>query len=164
MSKKYNDKYYARYGDPRTAQWLLMDNQMYAFILGAAYFVVTKWILPRLMRNRNPCELKKLTIGYNFGMMVLNAWVFYEGFYNKSYPTRICKRCIRMSSPTRHEGEGLIPSVTSTLRKCIPKLLYQGKALIMKGDSQNSFLRSCVFILRANDASSFSHVFLQGDI
>ncbi|CAL1294814.1 unnamed protein product, partial [Larinioides sclopetarius] len=78
MSKKYNEKYYARYGDPRTSQWLLMDNPIYVFILVAAYFIITKWILPRVTRNRNPFELKKLTIVFNFGMMSLNAWVFYE--------------------------------------------------------------------------------------
>ncbi|XP_055924362.1 elongation of very long chain fatty acids protein AAEL008004-like [Argiope bruennichi] len=78
MMKKHNDKYYARYGDPRTANWLLMDNQMYPFLIAALYLVTTKLIVPMVMRKRNPIELRWLSVAYNIGMCLLNAWVLYE--------------------------------------------------------------------------------------
>ena len=67
--------------DPRVEDWLLMRTPFPAMGFIAAYFVFL-WIGPKFMVNRKALDLKPILIVYNFGLVMLSAYMFYEvGLY-----------------------------------------------------------------------------------
>ncbi|GFT09004.1 hypothetical protein NPIL_232331 [Nephila pilipes] len=78
MAKKYTEKYYARHGDPRTADWLLMDSPLNIIFILAVYFSIVKLFLPIMMRHQRPYVLQNVMFVYNLIMAVLNAWILFE--------------------------------------------------------------------------------------
>ncbi|GFY37143.1 hypothetical protein TNIN_290691 [Trichonephila inaurata madagascariensis] len=60
MVKKYTEKYYARHGDPRTVDWLLMESPLNVFILLVVYLFLVKLLGPILMRRSRPYALQNV--------------------------------------------------------------------------------------------------------
>ncbi|KPP74915.1 elongation of very long chain fatty acids protein 4-like [Scleropages formosus] len=64
-------------GDKRTDSWLLVYSPVPMtgiFIL----YLLSIWAGPKIMKNREPVNLKGVLIGYNFAMVGLSAYMFHE--------------------------------------------------------------------------------------
>lgn len=64
-------------GDKRTDPWLLVYSPVPVAIIFLIYLGVV-WAGPRLMKNREPVDLKVVLIVYNFAMVGLSAYMCYE--------------------------------------------------------------------------------------
>ncbi|XP_051234026.1 ELOVL fatty acid elongase 8b [Dicentrarchus labrax] len=64
-------------GDKRTDPWLLIYSPVPVSIIILLYLCVV-WAGPRLMKDRQPVDLKVILIIYNFAMVGLSAYMFYE--------------------------------------------------------------------------------------
>ncbi|XP_072019478.1 very long chain fatty acid elongase 7-like [Amphiura filiformis] len=75
------------YGDPRVADWPLMDSPRTGTIMVIIYLFIV-WIGPKLMKNREPFSLKHVIAVYNFSMVVLSwylLWEFLMGGWGTGY-------------------------------------------------------------------------------
>lgn len=63
--------------DKRTDPWLLVYSPVPVAFIFLLYLGVV-WLGPRLMRNRQPVDLKVVLIVYNFAMVGLSAYMFHE--------------------------------------------------------------------------------------
>ncbi|KAI3384951.1 hypothetical protein SNEBB_005127 [Seison nebaliae] len=66
------------YRDPRTDIYPLMDNPWPTWYIIISYLVFVFLIGPRIMRNRQPFEIKKLLFVYNFCLVVLSLYMVYN--------------------------------------------------------------------------------------
>uniref|UniRef100_A0A7N8WYU9 Elongation of very long chain fatty acids protein n=1 Tax=Mastacembelus armatus TaxID=205130 RepID=A0A7N8WYU9_9TELE len=64
-------------GDKRTDPWLLVYSPVPVAVIFVVYLCVV-WAGPRLMKHREPVDLKVVLIVYNFAMVGLSAYMFYE--------------------------------------------------------------------------------------
>ncbi|XP_012939687.1 elongation of very long chain fatty acids protein 7-like [Aplysia californica] len=64
-------------GDPRVDGWFLMSSPMPSFIICMAYFIFVL-MSPTFMKNRKPVKMKPVLIFYNFSMVALSGYMFYE--------------------------------------------------------------------------------------
>ncbi|XP_061593622.1 ELOVL fatty acid elongase 8b [Cololabis saira] len=64
-------------GDKRTDPWLLVYSPVPVLIIFLLYLGVV-WAGPRLMKHREPVDLKPVLIVYNFAMVGLSAYMFHE--------------------------------------------------------------------------------------
>lgn len=64
-------------GDKRTDPWLLVYSPVPVLCIFLCYLGVV-WLGPRLMRQRDAVELRLLLIVYNFAMVCLSVYMFYE--------------------------------------------------------------------------------------
>ncbi|KAM3876169.1 ELOVL fatty acid elongase 8b [Diretmus argenteus] len=64
-------------GDKRTDPWLLVYSPVPVLVVFLGYLCVV-WAGPRLMKHREPVDLKAVLIVYNFAMVCLSAYMFYE--------------------------------------------------------------------------------------
>ncbi|XP_068447532.1 very long chain fatty acid elongase 4-like [Clinocottus analis] len=64
-------------GDKRADQWPLVYSPVPIAIIFLVYLCVV-WAGPRLMKHREPFDLKGFLIAYNFAMVGLSAYMFYE--------------------------------------------------------------------------------------
>ncbi|XP_042337688.1 elongation of very long chain fatty acids protein 4-like [Plectropomus leopardus] len=64
-------------GDKRTDPWLLVYSPVPVALIVLVYLCVV-WAGPRLMKHREPVDLKAVLIVYNFAMVGLSAYMFYE--------------------------------------------------------------------------------------
>jgi len=67
--------------DPRSDGWLLMDSIWPTIALSASYYLIVRYIGPRLMKNREPFNLKYVMLAYNLFQTVFNSWIFYKVFW-----------------------------------------------------------------------------------
>lgn len=63
--------------DPRVEDWLLMQSPFPSLLLCVGYLIMC-YVGPRMMATRRPFELKPILILYNFVMVLLSAYMFYE--------------------------------------------------------------------------------------
>lgn len=63
--------------DPRVEDWLLMQSPFPSLLLCVGYLVMC-FVGPRIMATRKPFELKPILILYNFMMVLLSGYMFYE--------------------------------------------------------------------------------------
>lgn len=63
--------------DKRTDEWLLVYSPVPVALIFLAYLFVV-WAGPRLMKHREPFDLKGVLVLYNFAMVGLSAYMFYE--------------------------------------------------------------------------------------
>merc|ERR1712107_763404 len=49
--------------------------------LSASYYLIVRYIGPRLMKNREPFNLKYVMLAYNLFQTVFNSWIFYKVFW-----------------------------------------------------------------------------------
>ncbi|PIK59602.1 putative elongation of very long chain fatty acids protein 7 [Apostichopus japonicus] len=68
------------YSDPRVEDWPLMQTPKTGTLLVVLYLLIV-WIGPKLMANREPFNLKPLLIVYNFAMVALSFYMFWEFFF-----------------------------------------------------------------------------------
>ncbi|KAH3882566.1 hypothetical protein DPMN_006507 [Dreissena polymorpha] len=78
--------------DPRTQEWLLIPNIAPNVVIVATYLIV---IIggQKVMRNREAFQLNQLMMVYNFCLVLLNAYIFYEflmsAWFNLSF-SKVC--------------------------------------------------------------------------
>lgn len=63
--------------DKRTDPWLLVYSPVPVALIFLLYLCVV-WLGPRLMRHRQPVDLRVVLIVYNFAMVGLSAYMFHE--------------------------------------------------------------------------------------
>nr|UZG94250.1 fatty acid elongase 8a [Paedocypris micromegethes] len=64
-------------GDKRTDGWLLVYSPVPVSVVFLCYLLVI-WTGPKIMAERPPVDIKALLIPYNFFMVCLSAYMFYE--------------------------------------------------------------------------------------
>ncbi|KAK2835649.1 hypothetical protein Q5P01_016133 [Channa striata] len=64
-------------GDKRTDPWLLVYSPVSVALIFLVYLSLV-WAGPRLMKHRQPVDLKVVLIVYNFAMVGVSAYMFYE--------------------------------------------------------------------------------------
>ncbi|CAN9503326.1 unnamed protein product [Ophioblennius macclurei] len=64
-------------GDKRTDNWLLVYSPVPISCIFFCYLIII-WVGPKLMATRQPVNLKPVLIVYNFAMVCLSAYMFYE--------------------------------------------------------------------------------------
>ncbi|CAI8056741.1 Elongation of very long chain fatty acids protein 4, partial [Geodia barretti] len=64
-------------GDPRVADWFLMDSPFPTLALCLAYLGMC-YAGPRMMANREPFQLRPVIIVYNLVMVLVSAYMCYE--------------------------------------------------------------------------------------
>lgn len=64
-------------GDKRTDPWLLVYSPVPVALIFLLYLCVV-WLGPRLMKHRQPVDLRAVLIVYNFAMVGLSAYMFHE--------------------------------------------------------------------------------------
>ncbi|KAL8614268.1 hypothetical protein ACOMHN_007606 [Nucella lapillus] len=67
--------------DKRVGGWLFMQGYTPTLVLSALYLVAV-YVGPRLMKNREPFQLKWALVVYNLGLVVLNFHICSELLYN----------------------------------------------------------------------------------
>ena len=63
--------------DPRVADWFMMQSPIPTIILVILYLVIV-YIGPKLMKNREPFDLKPILIVYNSSLVALSAYIVFE--------------------------------------------------------------------------------------
>merc|ERR1711990_1156116 len=66
--------------DPRVDNWLGMASIWPTIIICSAYVYFVKVVGPRLMKDREPYELKNILLVYNFSQVLFSFWMFMEGW------------------------------------------------------------------------------------
>ncbi|XP_051553057.1 ELOVL fatty acid elongase 8a [Myxocyprinus asiaticus] len=64
-------------GDKRTDGWLLVYSPVPLSCIFLCYLFIV-WLGPKLMRHRQPVNIKTILIIYNFSMVCVSAYMFYE--------------------------------------------------------------------------------------
>lgn len=65
------------FADKRVANWPLMSSPLPTILLCASYLLVVG-VLPQVMAKRKALDSKAVMIFYNFGMVILNLYIFIE--------------------------------------------------------------------------------------
>ncbi|KAM9403805.1 very long chain fatty acid elongase 4-like isoform 1-T3 [Salvelinus alpinus] len=65
--------------DKRVEKWPLMDNPLPTLAISSSYLLFL-WLGPKYMQNREPFQLKKTLILYNFSMVIFNFFICKELF------------------------------------------------------------------------------------
>lgn len=90
--------------DPRTIVWPLMGSPIPLICILAAYLLFCNYIGPYIMKDREPFELKKTMIVYNFMQVVCSAYMVYEvtqcGWGFKNTYNLLCQPVPYDRSPT----------------------------------------------------------------
>ena len=63
--------------DKRVEKWPLMDSPLPTLAISSSYLLFL-WLGPKFMRNREPFQLRKTLIVYNFSMVIFNFFIFKE--------------------------------------------------------------------------------------
>nr|XP_041571007.1 elongation of very long chain fatty acids protein 4 isoform X1 [Taeniopygia guttata] len=66
-------------GDKRVDDWPLMQSPFPTLTISTIY-LLTVWLGPKWMKTREPFQLRFLLVVYNFGMVLLNFFIFKELF------------------------------------------------------------------------------------
>ena len=64
--------------DPRVDGWFMMESPWPSLILTIAYIVLVEYALPKYMEHREAYSLRKTMIVYNFAMVALSGYIFFE--------------------------------------------------------------------------------------
>ena len=67
--------------DKRVEKWPLMDNPLPTLAISTSYLLIL-WLGPKYMKNREPFQLRKTLIIYNFSMVFLNFFIFKEVIFD----------------------------------------------------------------------------------
>uniref|UniRef100_A0A3B3HH29 Elongation of very long chain fatty acids protein 4 n=2 Tax=Oryzias latipes TaxID=8090 RepID=A0A3B3HH29_ORYLA len=65
--------------DKRVEKWPLMDGPLPTLAISTSYLLFL-WLGPKYMKNREPFQLRKTLVIYNFSMVFLNLFIFKELF------------------------------------------------------------------------------------
>lgn len=132
------------FGDPRVAEYPLMDGGPWlSILLVALYVYISKYAGPRLMQNRKPFDLKQIIFVHNVFLVFYNFYIFSNGMSLTNYglESLTCKRPNRFSTDEKD------------LRKIYFGWLYFISKFI-------DFLDTFFFLLRKKDRQlSFLHLY-----
>lgn len=64
--------------DPRVDGWFMMDSIWPTLTLSATYYLIVRFIGPRIMKNREPFKLKEVMLVYNLLQTIINIWLLYH--------------------------------------------------------------------------------------
>jgi len=67
--------------DPRTDGWFLMESVWPTVALSSMYYLIVRYIGPRVMKEREPFNLKYVMLVYNLFQTVFNGWLLYNAWY-----------------------------------------------------------------------------------
>ncbi|XP_061192832.1 elongation of very long chain fatty acids protein AAEL008004-like [Saccostrea echinata] len=128
--------------DPRTADWFMVRSPVPLFLSIAVYLYLVK-MGPVWMQSRKPYDLKNIMIFYNFCMVTLSAYMFYEtlvtAWLNPDF-SKVCQPVDYSNNP-------------QALRLANVIWLYYISKLI-------EFLDTVFFVLRKkNNQITFLHVY-----
>uniref|UniRef100_A0A665WUH4 Elongation of very long chain fatty acids protein n=1 Tax=Echeneis naucrates TaxID=173247 RepID=A0A665WUH4_ECHNA len=127
----------------RTDGWLLVRSPAPISCIFLCYLAII-WAGPKLMAKRQPVNLKAVLIGYNFAMVCLSAYMFYE-FTASSWLSRYSLLC----QPVDYSGS---PLAMRMARVC---WWFYFSKVIELSDTVSIF-----FILRKkNNQLTFLHVY-----
>jgi elongation of very long chain fatty acids protein 7 len=93
-------------GDPRVKDFFLMSSPTPVILLCVGYVVLTKYIGPRIMKNRKPFELRSVMIVYNLLNVLINAYLFVEAL-NGGWWGKFSFRCEPVTRNTPDENKYL---------------------------------------------------------
>lgn len=71
-----------------------MDNPLPTLTISTLYLLFL-WLGPKYMKNREPFQLRKILIVYNFGMVILNAFIFKEVDNSKLVMFCCSSQCVK---------------------------------------------------------------------
>lgn len=74
----FDETFWDRHGDPRVKGWFLLKSPLPIILMSLGYVIFSKYIGPRLMRDREAFKLKKTLIVYNIIHVLYNAWLLIE--------------------------------------------------------------------------------------
>lgn len=78
--------YWQKHGDSRSQDFLLIRCGIYGQLVVLGFYLVAVTIIgPRLMHHRPPFDLRRLLIGYNLAMMLLNLFFFAQSLLSYNY-------------------------------------------------------------------------------
>lgn len=80
--------------DKRVEKWPLMDSPLPTLAISSTYLLFL-WLGPKYMQGREPFQLRKTLIVYNFSMVILNFFIFKE--------VRSITRCLRMKPSSKYQ-------------------------------------------------------------
>jgi elongation of very long chain fatty acids protein 7 len=70
------------HGDPRVANWPLMQSPWPTIGICLSYVYLVKYLGPALMKDREPYNIRYLMAFYNFAMVLISVYIFLKlGFY-----------------------------------------------------------------------------------
>lgn len=130
-------------GDPRVEGWTLMESPTTTFLIVMAYLVLVIWLGQKYMIQRaTGFELKPVMIAYNFCMVILSTWLWYE-FCVAGWLTGYTLGCQPVDRSSR-------PKASRMVRACW--VFFLTKII--------ELLDTLFFVLRRKfDQVSFLHVF-----
>ncbi|XP_040000377.1 ELOVL fatty acid elongase 8a isoform X2 [Xiphias gladius] len=105
-------------GDKRTDHWLLVYSPVPISLIFSCYLIII-WVGPKLMAKRQPVNLKPVLIVYNFAMVCLSAYMFYE-FTASSWLARYSLLC----QPVDYSDSPLAMRIFFILRKKNSQLTF----------------------------------------
>ncbi|KAK7099618.1 very long chain fatty acid elongase 4-like [Littorina saxatilis] len=101
LNRRYNlTEYQVSAGDPRVADWPFMRSPESVVLLTGIYLLVVKYG-PSYMANRQPVRATGLMVSYNFFMVGLSLYMFFEFFacgYNGRFDF-LCQPCDYSRTP-----------------------------------------------------------------
>ena len=76
--------------DKRVENWPLMHSPWTTLCISTLYLLFV-WLGPKWMKDREPFQMRSVLIIYNFGMVLLNLFIFREVglLYNFPVPLKI---------------------------------------------------------------------------
>ncbi|XP_016422041.1 elongation of very long chain fatty acids protein 4-like [Sinocyclocheilus rhinocerous] len=97
-------------GDKRTDPWLLIYSPVPIICIFLCYLGII-WIGPKLMKHKEPMNIKALLIVYNFAMVGLSIYMFHE-FFVTSWLANYSFLCQPVDYSPSPLGMRVITSVT----------------------------------------------------
>lgn len=134
--------------DKRTDPWLLVYSPVPVSVIFLLYLCVV-WVGPGLMKHRQPVDLRVVLIVYNFVMVGLSAYMFYE--------VCLCYVLLKQNQPGTHGGNTWISLLV--LNTSIFGLFSQ-KCCFLFRISVLWYKRSCwccIYVISHVFNSSWSH-------
>ena len=64
--------------DPRMDSYPLMSSPFPTLAICLTYVITVSWLGPRWMKNRQPYDVRKLLIVYNFAQVLFSLFLFYR--------------------------------------------------------------------------------------
>lgn len=104
-------KYWSEKGDHRVSHYpFLTSGPWTTLAVIGAYLYFVKVTGPRMMKSRQPMDLKQLMICYNFLMVALSGWMSWEAFSASNFTLNCwsCKESQRISSSTDAQDDILL--------------------------------------------------------
>lgn len=93
----YDEAWKVKMGDPRTQNWFMMTSPIPTILIVMGYLAFVHKGL-RWMKKREAYDLKRAIQVYNFCLILLNAYIFYEFFISAWMNPKVDKFCAPIDS------------------------------------------------------------------